>query len=143
MEPSKRFRAYLAGRGLPFTAARRAILEAVVSSRGHFDVDELRDRLRKRRVPLSAATVYRAMPLFVESGIVTETLRSGGRARYECAHAHHDHLECLRCGRVIEFADGELEKLQEEICRRHRFTPVEHSLGIRGYCSDCRGKAQA
>lgn len=142
MEPSERFRTYLRENGLPLTAARKAILEAILASSGHFDVAELYDRLKKHRARLSSATVYRAMPLFVASGIIQETLRAEGRARYERAwgHAHHDHLECLRCGRVIEFSDDALERLQEKVCRRHGFEAVEHTLGIRGYCSACRSK---
>jgi Fur family transcriptional regulator, ferric uptake regulator len=140
MNTSEHFRAYLRENGLVFTAARRAILDGIVASSGHFDADILHEGLKKRGV--SAATIYRTLPLFVQSGIITETLRERGRARYECAwgHAHHDHLECVLCGRVIEFKHDGLEKLQDAVCRSRGFTPIDHHLGIRGYCSACRKK---
>jgi Fur family ferric uptake transcriptional regulator len=142
MDQADYFRSYLKEKGLTFTIARRAILRGIVESSGHFDADELHDQLRKKGERLSAATIYRTLPLFVKSGIIKETLRSRGRARYEHAwgHEHHDHLECVACGKIIEFKDDELETLQDKVCRKHGFTPVEHRLGIRGYCTSCRGK---
>jgi Fur family transcriptional regulator, ferric uptake regulator len=142
MDPTERFRGYLSERGLPFTATRAAILRGILATREHFDAEALRERLKRRGETLSTATIYRTLPLFVESGIIAETLRERGRARYEPAwgREHHDHLECLRCGRIIEFKDDALERLQESVCRRHRFQPVDHHLGIRGYCAECGKK---
>jgi Fur family ferric uptake transcriptional regulator len=140
MDPEEHLRGYLRRNGLSFTSTRSAILEGIVASRGHFDAEELHLRLKKSGERLSAATVYRTLPLFVKSGLLRETLRSGGRARYEPAWGrdHHDHLECLACGRIIEFKDDELERLQDRVCRRHGFQAVEHRLGIKGYCASCR-----
>jgi Fur family transcriptional regulator, ferric uptake regulator len=142
MEASERFKNFLRERGLTFTSTRNAILGGIVASEGHFDAAELHDLLKRKGETLSAATIYRALPLFVRSGIIRETLRAGGRSRYEHAlgHDHHDHLECIACGRIIEFKDDELEKLQEKVCRKNGFTAVEHRLGIRGYCAACRTK---
>ncbi len=144
MEPVERLQKYLKEKGLSFTAARRALLQEIVSSRGHFDADELHETLRARGTTLSAATIYRTLPLFVGSGIIRETLRGRRRSRYEHAwgQEHHDHLQCLACGRIIEFRDDELERLQERVCRRHGFQAVEHRLGIRGYCAACQKKAR-
>jgi Fur family ferric uptake transcriptional regulator len=130
MNPADHFRSYLRENGLSLTSARRAILEGISASRGHFDADELHDALKKRGESLSAATIYR---------IIRETLRARGRSRYEHAwgQGHHDHLECVSCGAVIEFKDDALERLQDRVCRRHGFRPVEHRLGIRGYCASC------
>lgn len=149
MNPAEHFRSYLKERGLSLTSARRALLARIVSSRGHFDADELHDALKKRGESLSAATIYRTLPLFVQSGIIQETLRARGRSRYEPAwgQEHHDHLECISCGAIIEFKDDSLERLQDRVCRRHGFRPVEHRLGIRGFCAKCDrkhgGKGQA
>lgn len=139
MEPVDAFRGFLRKNGLAFTSARAAMLKGIISSRGHFDADALYDRLRRSGAALSSATVYRTLPLFVRSGIIRETLRSKGRARFEPAwgRAHHDHLECLSCGRILEVFDEKLERLQERVCRKHGFTPVDHRLGIRGYCAAC------
>jgi Fur family transcriptional regulator, ferric uptake regulator len=56
--------------------------------------------------------------------------------------SHHDHLLCLKCGRVFEFRDDDIEKLQDKVCEKFHFKPVEHRLGIRGYCRDCLKKSK-
>jgi Fur family ferric uptake transcriptional regulator len=138
----KKFKEYLKSGGLSFTTERRQILEGVFSIDGHFDVDELYDRLRKRRMRISRATIYRSIPLLIESGMIKEALRCQKNVRYEhvFGHEHHDHMVCLRCGKVIEFKEDRIEKLQDEVCRRYDFESMDHRLGIRGYCKKCQSK---
>ena len=142
MDQAEHVRDYLRRNGLAFTASRRTILTWVTAATGHFDAEQLRESLLRKGRRLSPATIYRTLPLFVRSGIIKETIGSGDKARYEhvFGHEHHDHLECLECGRVIEFMDPGLEKLQQTVCRRHGFQPVDHRLAIRGYCSRCAGR---
>ena len=144
MDIETRFRGYLRENGLPLTSAREAILGGILATEGHFDADELHDILKRSGRALSPATIYRALPLFVRSGILKETLPARGRARYEHAwgHEHHDHLECVSCGRVIEFKDDALEQLQTKVCRTHGFTPMEHRLSITGHCAQCRSRGK-
>lgn len=137
-----KFRIYLKSNGLRFTPERRFILGEIFSSHRHFDVEELYQRLRRKGKSISRATIYRTLPLLVESGLVREALRCQDRVHYEhtLGHEHHDHLLCIKCGRVIEFKDEAIEKLQDGICKRYGFKPIEHRLGIRGYCKVCSGK---
>jgi len=88
------------------------------------------------------ATVYRTIPLFVESGFIKEILQYQNTATYEhiLGHKHHDHMLCVKCGKVIEFRDDRIEKLQDEVCKKYNFKSVEHRLGIRGYCRQCQKK---
>ena len=74
-----------------------------------------------------------------ESGIARELRFEDGVSRYELkyGHEHHDHMVCVVCGKVIEFSDERIERLQRAICRKHRFSPIEHRLGIRGICREC------
>jgi Fur family ferric uptake transcriptional regulator len=135
-------REYFANNGLKLTAERRTILEGIKSLEGHFDADELYELLRRRGEGVSRATVYRTLPLLLKMGIIRETLRGGLKARYEHAigHEHHDHLECISCGRIVEFKVDGIEMLQEELCRKNGFLPVDHELSIRGYCASCARK---
>ncbi|MBN1700050.1 MAG: transcriptional repressor [Spirochaetales bacterium] len=135
---------YLRKRGLRYTPERKIVLQAILSIDGHFDVDDLYDWVRRHDESLSKATVYRAIPLFEEIGFLKESIRSEGRATYECAfgHEHHDHLVCVCCGKIIEFKDELIEELQQAVCRRYRFDAIEHKLSIRGYCSECAENMQ-
>jgi len=138
----RQFKSYLKEKKLKLTPERKTILDTILSFHGHFDVDELYEKLRAEEKSLSRATVYRAIPLFIESGFIREVLRCRGKASYEhiFGHKHHDHLLCIRCGRVIEFKDDKIEELQNEVCKKYNFKPVEHRLGIQGYCDKCRSK---
>ncbi len=143
MKPEqKKFKEYLKSKGLKYTTERRRILDAVFSIGGHFDVDYLYDKLKKWKTRISRATIYRSIPLLIESGMIKEALRSQEQVRYEhvFGHEHHDHMVCLNCGRVIEFKDDRIKRLQGEVCRRYGFKSVDHRLSIRGYCKRCRPK---
>lgn len=136
------FREYLKGKGLKFTNERALILREVVSGRGHFDPDGLLIRMRGRGLRVSKASIYRTLPLLVDSGLITSVEKTGKHAHYErtFGHGHHDHMLCMSCGRVVEFYSKPLEALQERLCRRKGFEGISHSLEIMGYCSECRKK---
>ncbi|HID92634.1 MAG TPA: transcriptional repressor [bacterium (Candidatus Stahlbacteria)] len=134
------FRDYLRRKGLKFTPERRIILDEVFSIHAHFDVEDLFQGLYQRNERISRATIYRTLPLLIDSGLIREAMRRQDRVYYEhtYGHRHHDHMICIKCGKIIEFRDDRIERLQEEICKKHGFKPIEHRLGIRGYCKDCQ-----
>ncbi len=138
------FGAYLASRGLRFTAQRRLVLQEAFRRPGHFTAEELHGEFREAGSSVSLATVYRTLGLLSEAGLIKEVLQSRGMASYETAFGqeHHDHMLCIRCGKVIEFRDDSIEDLQRRICRAHGFTATEHRLGIRGVCRECRAAEQ-
>jgi Fur family ferric uptake transcriptional regulator len=74
--------------------------------------------------------------------LITEALHCQDKTSYENIFnkKHHDHLVCINCGKIIEFYNEKIEKLQEEVCEQHNFVPTEHRLGIKGYCEDCYKK---
>ena len=135
-----KFKVYLKRRRLKFTPERRTILEGVLALHRHFDVDQLYEKLRKQGRHLSRATIYRTLPLLVKSNLIRETLGSQEKGSYEhvFGHEHHDHLLCIKCGKVIEFKEEEIENLQKRVCNKYGFKALEHKLGIEGYCKNCR-----
>ena len=136
------FRNYLRGRGLRFTPERRVILEGIFSFSGHFDIEKLYDKLHRKAGEISLATIYRTLPHLIKSGLIKEVMRCQDRPQYERSfgYPHHDHLVCISCGKIFEFKDNGIEKLQDRVCRRYGFKPTEHRLGIRGYCRSCQSK---
>ena len=139
MTATSTFSRYLTGNHLKVTSERLAIADAVVGTPGHFDVDELLLQLRRREVAVSRATLYRTLSHLLEAGLVRRVRKPDGTARYESMEGRtpHDHMVCLGCDRILEFADAEIEKLQAAACRRAEFTMTDHSLRIEGYCRDC------
>ena len=145
MDAAGRFAEYLAKRRLKMTRERRGILEKVLALRGHFDVDQLHAVLGEAGLPVSRATLYRTLPRLVEAGLVHKVEMAQGQARYEpmFGRHHHDHMVCLGCGRIFEFESRDIERIQQDVCRRKRFTMTDHTHQIRGYCEACARPSSA
>jgi len=143
-QTSELFNTYRKMHGLKNTEERTKILEAIRSFKGHFNADSLYEILKESGQTISRATVYRTLRLFTNSGLIKETVGAWGKANYELVdeQSHHDHLICLGCGRVVEFFDEGMERLQDSVCQKLNFKPTEHFLSIRGYCSNCVCKEQ-
>jgi len=135
------FQDFLKGRNLKVTGERKIILDAVFKTHDHFDVEELYKTIQDLNHRVSKATIYRTLELFVECGLVNKLSLGDSFSRYEhiYGHEHHDHLICVSCGKIIEFFNEDLEKLQDKICRDHNFKETDHSLRIFGHCEDCAG----
>lgn len=133
------FLEYLARRGLKLTRQRLAVVDEIFSDTGHFEAEELVERLKGSRIRVSRATVYRTLELLRECQLVEKLDFGTHRSYYEhvTPGEHHDHLICIRCGNVIEFHNERLEALQQEICRNFGFRESYHSLRIFGHCSKC------
>jgi Fur family ferric uptake transcriptional regulator len=138
------FRNYLKAKGLKFTPGRRLILEGILSFSGHFDIEKLYDKLHRKTGEISLATIYRSLPYLIDSGLIKEVFCCQNRPQYErnFGYPHHDHLICIKCGRIFEFKDDQIERLQNKVCQRYGFKSIEHRLGIRGYCRNCQAKAK-
>ncbi len=129
----------LKAKGLKMTRPRRLVAELLLRAGGHLSAEELHDRLRKAGSPVALATVYRTLAVLKEGGVLDEHDFGRGRRVYESAAGrdHHDHLCCLGCGVVLEFHDEGIERLQERVVRKFRFTALYHSHKIFGYCERC------
>ena len=136
------FSSYLKSQGLKFTPERKVVLKEISLLSGHFDVERLYDGLYRKKKEISLATIYRTLPHLINAGLIKEVMRCRNRPQYERSfgHPHHDHLVCIGCGRIFEFQQDEIEKLQNKVCEKFGFKPVEHRLGIRGYCRSCQLK---
>lgn len=120
-------------RGLKMTGQRRVIARVLSEAEDHPDVEELYSRATALDRRISIATVYRTVRLLEENGILARRDFGGGRARYEpTAHGRHYHLIDVDTGRVIEFEDGEHDRLMAEIAARLGFDLVSHRLELFG-----------
>ena len=113
------------------TEQRRVIARILEAATDHPDVEELHRRAVEVDSRISIATVYRTVKLFEDAGIVAKHEFRDGRSRYEqVPDEHHDHLIDLRTGKVVEFRDEEIERLQAEIARRLGFRLVDHRMEL-------------
>jgi Fur family ferric uptake transcriptional regulator len=129
---------YLEAHSLKHTRQREAILEIFLAASGHITSEEIYQRVRDRHANIGYTTVYRTMKLLCDAGLASERHFDDGITRYEIAHEHHDHLVCLRCGKIIEFECEMIESTQVEIADRYGFQVLRHRHEMYGHCSSCR-----
>ena len=124
-------------KGLRMTEQRRVIAKVLSGAGDHPDAEELYRRAAAIDPHISIATVYRTVRLFEEAGIIARHDFRDGRSRYEeQTNDHHDHLIDMKSGRVVEFVDEEIERLQEAIARRLGYRLVAHRLELYGVPED-------
>ena len=120
---------------IKLTENRKIIARVISDSTDHPDVDDVYSRSSKINPKIGIATVYRAVRMFEECGVIAKHDFGGkGKARYEVLeeHDHHDHLVNVESGEVHEFFSEELEKLKEKVALEMGFELVDHKLELYG-----------
>lgn len=130
---------FIRSKGLRYTPQRERILSVFLSVEKHVSVDELYRLVRKKFPDIGYTTVYRTMLLLSQSGLCRKIDVGDGVSRFEhhYNHRHHDHLICIKCSRLIEVLDPEIERMQERMAKAHGFRPTAHRLEIFGLCREC------
>jgi Fur family ferric uptake transcriptional regulator len=137
------FEQFLRSRSLKLTLQRRRIFARAFSTHDHFSAERLYGWMRAEPGSrVSRATVYRTLSLLVEGGFLAAFDAGRGELVYEhvLGHRHHDHMVCLSCGRIEEFHDERIERLQLEAAARKSFQLVSHAHRLFGYCRACARK---
>ena len=120
-------------KGIKLTHQRKIIAKGVSKAEDHPDANLIFKRSTKIDSRISMATVYRTMKLLEDSGIVLVRDFGDGRARYEIAsNEHHDHLIDIEDGKVIEFVDDQIEKLQHDVAKKLGYDLTGHRMELYG-----------
>ena len=128
--------------GLKVTLPRMKILEMLEGSETrHLSAEDVYKLLLESGEEIGLATVYRVLTQFESAGLVTRHHFEGGHSMFELNEGdHHDHILCVKCGRVDEFVDETIEQRQRQIAQDAGYEITDHSLSIYGICPDCRSK---
>jgi Fur family ferric uptake transcriptional regulator len=136
------FHARLKERGLKSTGQRDDIVRVFFDLGRHISAEELYLEVRKINPHVGYATIYRTLRLLTECKLAAERHFGGDQARYEAAGKHHhDHFICENCGKIIEFENEGIERIQQAVARELGVELTHHRLELYGMCADCGGKA--
>ena len=126
--------------GLKVTNPRLKILEIFNNAKGeHLTAEEIYNTLKKTNQDVSLATVYRVLSQFEVADLIQKHFFEKEHAVFELnTNQHHDHIICVKCGKVLEFFDKDIEQRQEEVAKQKDFTITSHSLHIFGVCAECQ-----
>lgn len=135
----------LTERHLKSTTQRDVIIKTFLDMKRHVSLEDLYQEVQKTNPNISFVTVYRTLKLLVQMCLVVERKFHEGTTRFEFVSEkdHHDHLICLKCGRIVEFENLDIEMLQEEVAQKHKFFIVDHKMELYGHCAKCRTKEKA
>lgn len=124
--------------GLKATLPRLKILELFEKSeQRHLSAEDIYKVMIGNGEDVGLATVYRVLTQFEQAGLLVRHHFESGKAVFELNHgSHHDHIVCIKCGRVEEFYDEEIEKRQKSAAEKYGFTMQDHALTIYGVCKD-------
>lgn len=132
---------YIHEKGLKSTQQRDDIVDTFLKTKSHISIEELLQEVRKKNPKIGYATVYRTMKLLAECGLAFERQFGDGQTRYEhlpAEDAHHDHLICTKCGKIMEFENKKIEQLQKDVAEQMNFKVTFHKLELYGLCKNCR-----
>ena len=126
--------------GLKITAPRLKILQLLEStSVRHVSAEDVYKLLLENGEEIGLATVYRVLTQFEDAGLVARHHFEGGHSVFELSpDQHHDHIGCVKCGKVEEFNDVEIERRQKMIAESLGFELTDHDLNMYGLCPVCR-----
>jgi Fur family ferric uptake transcriptional regulator len=127
--------------GLKVTIPRIKILQILERQldKRHLTAEQVYKILLSEEEDIGLATVYRVLTQFEAAGLVTRHQFEGGNSIFELSNGnHHDHILCLKCGKVDEFTDDSIEIRQKEIAASLGYQLTDHGLYLYGYCPACQ-----
>lgn len=127
--------------GLKVTLPRVKILEILEKQtvNKHLSAEGVYKILLSENEEIGLATVYRVLTQFEVAGLVSRHHFEGGNSVFELNKGvHHDHIVCMKCGKIDEFTDSVIEKRQEDIAEKLGYKLTDHGLYLYGFCSQCK-----
>ena len=136
----KKIGSILRQRGYKFTSQRRAVLNAIAQSREHLTPAAIYEKVCREHPSIGLVTIYRTIEMLEELGLICE-LHVGGSCRSYLMRRpseHHHHIVCSGCGAVIDFADCDLNELEQKLSYETGFEIESHLLEFLGRCKNCK-----
>ena len=131
-----------------WTLARKVILDLLSNTSKHMSAKEIYNSVSNLYPGIGLSTIYRTLDLLARSGLINKLDIGDGKSRYEfrsdIKKAHHHHLVCIKCGKIIDYSDFKDEELklfieaEKKIAGKYDFQVREHSIEFYGLCKNCR-----
>ncbi len=128
-------------KGLKYTKQREVIFKTILNCKKHLSAEELYNIILEKHPneKIGIATVYRALVFLEESNLISSISLNKDTKKFETNFKkHHDHLICVKCNKIIEFYNEQIEEKQEKIAKDNDFKLLNHTMYLYGICKDCQ-----
>jgi Fe2+ or Zn2+ uptake regulation protein len=120
------------------TRQREAVLQVIQQADKHLSAQEVYDRVRQQLPGIAYGTVYNALSYLMEAGLIQVVNVGNGPALYDRNLNRHDHLVCRHCGKVLDYAFGDLEQAKDQVAKATGFRIERAQALFVGLCPDCQ-----
>lgn len=127
-------------KGLKYTKQREIIFETILECDQHLSAEEIHNLISQKHPDerIGIATVYRALVFLESAKLIASISLDSDTKKYETNFKeHHDHIICVKCGKIVEFVNEQIEKKQEKIAKEKGFKLLNHSMYLYGVCGEC------
>ncbi|GAA8118611.1 ferric iron uptake transcriptional regulator [Helicobacter pylori] len=135
----ERLRMSIKKNGLKNSKQREEVVSVLYRSGTHLSPEEITHSIRQKDKNTSISSVYRILNFLEKENFICVLETSKSSRRYEiAAKEHHDHIICLHCGKIIEFADPEIENRQNEVVKKYQAKLISHDMKMFVWCKECQ-----
>jgi Fur family transcriptional regulator, ferric uptake regulator len=128
----------LRSHGYRVTQQRLIVLDAVCDIGGHATTSRISARVKELDPTIDLSTIYRALDVLVEVGlVVVSEMGDEGKVYKIAGDSAHHHLVCQSCGKILTISTEELYPLLEHLQTKYGFTVRADHLSLPGFCRDC------
>ena len=126
--------------GFKVTVSRKKILEILERTDSkHVSAEDIYKKFLEENEEISLATIYRVLAQFETAGLVIRHLFDNGAAVFELVQeGHHDHIVCVKCGKILEFRDAVVSDQMIKIANDHKMLLSEYTLTMYVQCENCQ-----
>ena len=132
--------AVLKSEGLRATKQRLNIWDELSSTDKHRDIETILKDLKKNKINVSRATLYRTIDVFVKHNLLKKITLDSGKFLYEhnkkTITPQHDHIVCEDCGEIFEFYDNNISSIENKIADGLNLNLTKRVHQLSGTCKD-------
>lgn len=128
-------------KGYRVTPQRLIVLDAICDIGGHAEISEIMARVNYLDNSIDKSTVYRAIDVLCDVGLVVATELDNQTRVYNVVGSDHHHLVCQSCGGIITISDCDLQSLLHDIQAKYGFQIQDEHLAFQGLCKTCQAKS--
>jgi Fur family ferric uptake transcriptional regulator len=134
-----RFLDYLTKENQRYSDQKKEIVDAILQKKEHFEIDAFISEVHMKGKRMARATVYRTVKQLLDANLIQKISGKDGRIYYEYNEtlAHHDHIICNHCGKILEIKNKTIEMAIKNECNHLGFRPEYRSIHIYGICQEC------